>query len=150
MARPRTPIGTFGDITYVKAPGGESAPARGSATTTARSVASRRPATTRKAAERNLKQKLAARAHAPPALGELTADSSFTQLVEVWLADLDLEGKLAPSTRALYERNMRQLVHARLRELHRCARSRCARSTSSSRRSRPPRATARPSRRGPC
>jgi integrase len=28
----------------------------------------------------------------------------------VWLEDLDLEGKLAPSTRALYERNMRQLV----------------------------------------
>nr|WP_228501711.1 hypothetical protein [Nocardioides agariphilus] len=31
-------------------------------------------------------------------------------MVEVWLADLDLEGRLAPSTRALYERNMRQLV----------------------------------------
>jgi integrase len=28
----------------------------------------------------------------------------------VWLADLDLEGKVAESTRALYERNMRQLV----------------------------------------
>jgi len=40
----------------------------------------------------------------------LTPDSSFTRLVEVWLGDLDLEGKIAPSTRALYERNMRQLV----------------------------------------
>jgi hypothetical protein len=30
--------------------------------------------------------------------------------VEVWLADLDLENRLAVSTRALYERNMRQLV----------------------------------------
>ena len=28
----------------------------------------------------------------------------------MWLADLDLEGKVAESTRALYERNMRQLV----------------------------------------
>ncbi|UUZ58214.1 hypothetical protein LP418_18420 [Nocardioides sp. B-3] len=28
----------------------------------------------------------------------------------MWLEDLDLEGKLAQSTRALYERNMRQLV----------------------------------------
>jgi len=37
-------------------------------------------------------------------------DSTFGRLVEVWLADLDLVGKLAPSTRALYERNMRQLV----------------------------------------
>ncbi len=41
---------------------------------------------------------------------ELTASSSFRTLVDVWLADLDLEDKLAPSTRALYERNMRQLV----------------------------------------
>src|SRR5680860_156869 len=42
--------------------------------------------------------------------GDLTADSSFTKLVEVWLEDLDLEGRLAPSTRELYERDMRQLV----------------------------------------
>jgi integrase len=40
--------------------------------------------------------------------GELTPNSSFTNLVDVWLADL--EGKVAESTRALYERNMRQLV----------------------------------------
>jgi hypothetical protein len=40
----------------------------------------------------------------------LTAGSSFRRLVEVWLADLDLEDKLAPSTRALYERNMEKLV----------------------------------------
>ena len=42
--------------------------------------------------------------------------------MEVWLADLDLENKLAESTRALYERNMRQLVmpafeHYALREI---------------------------------
>lgn len=42
--------------------------------------------------------------------------------MEVWLADLDLEGGLAPSTRALYERDMRQLVmppfeHYTLREV---------------------------------
>lgn len=41
---------------------------------------------------------------------------------KVWLDDLDLQGKLAPSTRALYERNMRQLVmpafeHYTLREI---------------------------------
>jgi hypothetical protein len=40
----------------------------------------------------------------------LTPDSSFKELTSVWLADLDLEGGLAPSTRALYERNMRQLA----------------------------------------
>ncbi len=53
---------------------------------------------------------------------QLTPESSFKELVEVWLADLDLEGGLAPSTRALYERNMRQLVmpafeHYTLREV---------------------------------
>lgn len=42
--------------------------------------------------------------------------------MKVWLDDLDLGGKLAPSTRALYERNMRQLVmpafeHYTLREI---------------------------------
>ncbi len=52
----------------------------------------------------------------------MSADSSFGKLVNVWLDDLDLENKLAPSTRALYERNMRQLVmpafeHQTLREV---------------------------------
>jgi len=35
------------------------------------------------------------------ASGELTGDTSFGKLVDVWLKDLDLENKLAPSTRAL-------------------------------------------------
>ena len=42
--------------------------------------------------------------------GELTGSSSFKHLVELWLEDLDLEGKVAESTRALYERNMEKLV----------------------------------------
>lgn len=76
---------------------------------------------TQTGAERNLKEELARRtSHA--SFGELTPDSSFKQLVQVWLDDLDLEGKIAPSTRALYERNMRQLVmpafeHYTLREI---------------------------------
>jgi integrase len=40
----------------------------------------------------------------------LIRDSPFPRLVEVWLADLDLENKIAPSTRELYERNMRTIV----------------------------------------
>jgi len=60
-------------------------------------------------AKRNLKKVLTERvSHC--ATGALTADNPFARLVEVWLEDLDLEGGLAPSTRALYERNMRQLV----------------------------------------
>jgi len=121
MARPRTPIGTFGDITYVKVAGGRvKARARfrdddGQVRRVSATGASNREA------ERNLKQVLAQRA-SHVASGELTGDTSFAKLVDVWLEDLDLENKLAPSTRALYERNMRQLVipafeHYLLREI---------------------------------
>lgn len=109
MGRPRTPIGTFGDITYVKVAGG-----RVRARTRFRDDDGhvRRVSATgasNKDAERNLKKVLAQRA-SHVATGEITGDSSFAKLVEVWLEDLDLENKIAPSTRALYERNMRQLV----------------------------------------
>jgi integrase len=57
-----------------------------------------------------LKEKITRRVDYSPGSGDLTADSPFTQLVSVWLDDLDLTGAIAPSTRALYERNMRQLV----------------------------------------
>ncbi|MFC5175043.1 tyrosine-type recombinase/integrase [Nocardioides taihuensis] len=121
MGRPRTPIGTFGDITYVKVAGG-----RVQARTRYRDDDGRlrrvsATGASNKEAERNLKQVLAQRpSHV--ATGELTGDTSFANLVEVWLDDLDLEGKLAPSTRALYERNMRLLVvpafeHYVLREI---------------------------------
>ena len=121
MGRPRTPIGTFGEISFAKAPSGQvlartryrddDGPVRRVSATGA----------TRTGAERNLKEELARRtSHA--SFGELTPDSSFKQLVQVWLDDLDLEGKIAPNTRALYERNMRQLVmpvfeHYTLREI---------------------------------
>ncbi len=65
---------------------------------------------TQKAAERNLKEVLSDRIEQSTGAGDLTASSSFHQLVEVWLDDLDLENKLAESTRALNERNVRQLV----------------------------------------
>jgi Phage integrase, N-terminal SAM-like domain len=79
-------------------------------------------AATQQAAARKLKELLAARAEQSVGQGELSGSSSFRRLVDVWLADLDLEGKLAPSTRALYERNMEKLVmpafaHCALREI---------------------------------
>src|SRR4051794_24894337 len=99
MGRPRTPIGTFGDITYVKMPGG-----RVRARTRYRDDDGqiRRVSATgssNKDALRALKASLAQR-QSHVASGELTGDTSFAGLVEVWLDDLDLEGKLAPSTRA--------------------------------------------------
>lgn len=122
MARPRTPIGTFGEIEFTTMGNGfirARARFRDHDGKVRRIEAS---GETRKKAEHRLKEKLAARSGFSAGFGELTPDSSFAQLVEVWLEDLDLEGKLAPSTRALYERNMRQLVmpafeHFLLREI---------------------------------
>ena len=59
-----------------------------------------------------LKRKLTRRDRYSAGSRDLSADSTFGRQVEVWLADLDLDlvGQLAPSIRALYERNMRQLV----------------------------------------
>lgn len=122
MARPRTPIGTFGDIDFTTL-----GPERVRARTRVRDFDGQvrrveATAPSRKLAEHRLKEKLAQRATHAGGSRQLTPDSSFKELVEVWLADLDVEGGLAPSTRALYERNMRQLVmpafeHYTLREV---------------------------------
>lgn len=122
VARPRTPIGTFGEIHIEKTLDG-----RARALTRFRDYDGqlrrvRATADTPKAAERKLKEMLAERTEQQVGQGDLTSASSFRHLVDVWLADLDLEDALAPSTRALYERNMRQLVlpafeHYALREI---------------------------------
>lgn len=109
MARPRTPIGTFGDISYVRVAGGQFRARTRYRDDDGRVRRVTATGASRGDAERNLKIVLAERA-SYRATGELSPNSSFTALVDVWLADLDLEGKLAPSTRALYERNMRQIV----------------------------------------
>jgi integrase len=123
VARPRTPIGTFGDIEFTTLLPGGSVRARvrfRDDDGRMRRVQATGP--TRKAAEHRLKEKLGERRSHAAAFGELTPDSSFARLVEVWLDDLDLEGKIVQSTRSLYERNMRQLVmpafeHYSLREI---------------------------------
>ena len=121
MARPRTPVGTFGDITFETVPGGRVralARFRDEDGRLRRVVAT---ASTERSAERLLKTRMSRRTH-QDGHGELSPDSSFGQLVELWLEDLDLEDRLAPNTRTLYERNMRQLVlpafeHFQLREI---------------------------------
>lgn len=110
MPRPRTPIGTFGEIYYEKTPGGRF---RAFARFRDHDGQLRRvqtTAATQQAAARKLKELLAERAEQSVGQGELSGSSSFRHLVDVWLADLDLEGKLAQSTRDLYERNMEKLV----------------------------------------
>lgn len=76
----------------------------------------------RTAAERNLKIALSLRTARTAGEGSITGDSAFAKLVELWLEDLDVEGRIAPTTRELYERNIRQLVlpafkHFALREI---------------------------------
>jgi integrase len=110
MARPRTPIGTFGQIRFEQQTGGRIRALARFRDHDGRLRRVTATGDTHKAAERNLKELLADRIERSVGSDELTLSSSFAHLVEVWLADLDLEGKIAPSTRALYERNMRQLV----------------------------------------
>jgi hypothetical protein len=110
VARPRTPIGTFGEIEFTPlTTGGVRARVRfRDHDGQLRRIESTAP--TRKMAEHRLKENIAQRTDRAAGSDDLTPDSSFTKLVEVWLEDLDLEGRLAPSTRELYERDMRQLV----------------------------------------
>jgi hypothetical protein len=77
---------------------------------------------TRKATERRLEEKIARRGTYSTGHGELTADTPFSTLVDVWLEDLELEGRIGESTRELHERDMRILVlpafeHFTLREI---------------------------------
>ncbi|MFC8797073.1 tyrosine-type recombinase/integrase [Promicromonospora sp. NPDC057138] len=110
MARQRIPIGTFGDIYTAKLQSGNYR-----ARTKFRDVDGHlrlveASAETAKAAETKLKVKLAQRGRVSSRVGDLGPGSKFGELVDVWLEDLDLDGELAPNTRALYERNMSKLV----------------------------------------
>lgn len=120
MARPRIPIGTFGAIGFTHENGLIVADTR-FRDDDGRLRRIRASGASRAEAERHLKSQLAARA-SYRTFGELSPDSSFPRLVEIWLEDLDLEGALAPSTRELYERDMRSIVmpafeHLILREI---------------------------------
>lgn len=110
MSRPRLTIGTFGEIGFQSTASGRvSAYARyrdwDGITRVVQATAA-----TEKTAERVLKAKLAERSLFQPADTLLTPDSSFEDLADYWLADLELEDHLAKSTKQRYERNMRTLV----------------------------------------
>lgn len=110
MGRPRTAIGTFGEFTYITAPNGRIKARVRFRDDDGQLRLVQATGDTRKGAERALKEKLTRRDGFAAGSRDLSADRTFSRLVDVWLADLDLTDKLAPSTRALYERNMRQLV----------------------------------------
>ncbi|ACZ29833.1 integrase family protein [Xylanimonas cellulosilytica DSM 15894] len=110
MIRPRTPIGTFGEIEFTPLPGGSVRARVRYRDDDGRLRRVEAVGATRKSAEHALKGKLTRRASRVSGFGDLGPDSPFPALVDVWLEDLDLADRLAEGTRALYERNMRQLV----------------------------------------
>ncbi|WP_218031376.1 tyrosine-type recombinase/integrase [Nocardioides psychrotolerans] len=76
----------------------------------------------RSAAEIALKRRLSERNVYQPVDTSLTLDSPFGELVDYWLADLDPEARIAPSTRRFYEDAIRHevlpaLEHLTLREI---------------------------------
>jgi len=111
MSRPRIPLGTFGEITCQEMPSGH---VRARALYRdwdghARQVQASGP--TKAAAERVLKAKLSARDLLQPGVpAEVTADSTFARLADYWLADIELEDRLAKQTRDRYAYHLRQPV----------------------------------------
>ncbi len=117
MARPRTPIGTFGKISHRRLGKGrcEARARYRDWDGKLRGVQSTGP--TRTAAELALKRKLAERSLFQPGFIGISADSRFSALVDYWLEDMEIEDRLSKTTRQLYERNMRTLVAPAFAEL---------------------------------
>ena len=122
MSRQRIPIGSHGQITVMDLPDGrvEVRTRYRDGDGKSRLVSAR--ANSRSAAEAELRKPLAQRNLYQPIDTTLSLDSIFGELVDYWLADLDLENRIAPSTRRGYEDAMRKLVlpafqHLTLREI---------------------------------
>ena len=117
MPRPRLPIGTFGEITTRKTARGRFESRTRYRDWDGKTRIVQATADTERAAQRALKVKLSERSLFQGSFTALTPDSRFAALVEYWLEDLDLEDRLSPSTRELYERDMRTLVLPAFAEL---------------------------------
>ena len=110
MSRPRLDIGTWGEFVFHALPGGN-VRARANFRDwdgAKRLVQATGP--TRAAAERALKLKLTQRSLCNPTDTALTPDSTFADLAEYWLADIELEDRLAAGTKDRYAYHLRQLV----------------------------------------
>ena len=117
MGRPRTPIGTFGTITSRKKPSGRHLACTRYRDWDGKSRSVQSTGHSRAAAERKLKQKLAERSLFQPGFNGMSADSPFPELVAYWLEDIEIEDRLSPTTRLLYERDMRTLVLPAFKDL---------------------------------
>jgi integrase len=110
MSRPRLPIGTFGDFSYRPLASGHTLARARYRDWDGQTRQVQASGPTKKIAEIALKEKLSERAVYLPGTADLTADSSFKQLAEYWLADVDMNPDLAPGTQQLYRWNMEHLV----------------------------------------
>lgn len=99
MSRPRIAIGTFGAISFLTRSKGKVEARTRFRDWDGQTRLIQATAPSRPAAEVALKRKLAERNAFQPVDTTLTPDSPFTALVAYWLADLDLEGRIAPATR---------------------------------------------------
>lgn len=117
MARPRTPIGTFGKISHRKISKGRCEARARYRDWDGKLRAVQCTGATQAAAEFALKRKLAERSLFHPGFVGLSADSKFSALVDYWLEDMEVEDRLSRTTRLLYERNMRTLVAPAFDEL---------------------------------
>ncbi|WFP17227.1 hypothetical protein [Citricoccus muralis] len=126
MSRQRLTIGTYGDIWFSTSSTGRCTVRANYRDWEGKNRVVQCSGATRPVAERALKAKLLERSLFNPELTStpLTPDSSFGELVDYWLEDLDLEGRIAKSTRELDERNMRALVwsSSNARTPHECHR----------------------------
>lgn len=121
MGRPRTAIGTFGDIS-VKA-----GPRAFIASTRFRDWDGKlrrieATGSSRSSAKAELKKRIAQRGERIAGSNVLTGDTTFPELVEFWIEDMETDKRLAPSTKDTYVRNMQTLVmdafeHYSLREI---------------------------------
>ena len=110
MARPRLPIGTFGEFGFSTTASGKVRARTRFRDWDGVSRLVQASGCTQSAAERALKEKLSARAVYQCGTGELSADSTFRQLADYWLADMELNPDLAGGTKGLYRWNMTHLV----------------------------------------
>lgn len=110
MSRPRIPIGGYGEIAFIQRGKGKVEARTRFRDWDGQTRLVQATAVSRAAAEAELKKRLTQRNAFQPVDTALTPDSPFPALVDYWLADLDLENRIAPSTRFNYERDMRQLV----------------------------------------
>lgn len=110
MSRPRIPIGGYGEIAFISRSKGKIEASTRFRDWDGQTRLVQATAASKAAAEAELKKRLTLRNAFQPVDTALTPDSPFPALVDYWLADLDLENRIAPATRFNYERDMRRLV----------------------------------------